>query len=105
MAGADPALDVGRGDHPELPALPGLLVEHLLELVARHLPADHAFPKLHDLVLVGHRRSSSASTLARERAWHASPDRWIVRGGGRWRHPVVGRGCWTAPHAPANLRG
>src|SRR5215207_4744593 len=40
----DPALDVGGGQRPELPALGGVLVEKLLQLVAGELVADHALP-------------------------------------------------------------
>src|SRR5215207_2098248 len=50
-AGPEPALDLDRGDGPELPAGPAVLVEHLLHLVRRHLPADQPFPELDDLVL------------------------------------------------------
>src|SRR5688572_10859986 len=54
--GADPALDLDGGDGLDLPALPGVLVEHTLELARGHLAADEPFANLDDLVLVPHGR-------------------------------------------------
>jgi hypothetical protein len=53
------ALDFDGGDRLELPALSSMLVEHVLELVAGHLAADHALAELdhHVLVAVYHART------------------------------------------------
>src|SRR3954452_11599156 len=53
----DPALHVDRRDRLQLPAVPGLVVEGLLQLVAGHLPAEQTLTNLDDLVLVSHRAS------------------------------------------------
>jgi hypothetical protein len=64
----DAALDFDRGDRPELPALSSMLVEHLLELVAGHLAADHALSKLDHRVLVAVRHATTiAAASARDR--------------------------------------
>src|SRR5215207_3170432 len=49
---ADAALDFDRRERLELPALSSMLVEHLLNLVARHLAADHALAELDHPVFV-----------------------------------------------------
>src|SRR5215212_7694006 len=49
---ADAALDFDRRQRLELPALSSMLVEHLLNLVARHLAADHALAELDHPVFV-----------------------------------------------------
>ena len=48
----DATLDFDRSDRLELPALSSMLVEHVLELVARHFAADHALAELDHCVLV-----------------------------------------------------
>src|SRR5215203_3735103 len=49
---ADAALDFDRRERLELPALSSMLVEHLLNLVAGHLAADHALAELDHPVFV-----------------------------------------------------
>ncbi len=51
-ARSKPALHIRRRDRLELPAMGGMFVEDPLQLVARHLAADHLFPKLHNLVFI-----------------------------------------------------
>ena len=65
----DAALDFDRGDGSELPALSSMLVEHLLELGAGHLAADHALPELDHRVLVPvrHATTIAITPLARDR--------------------------------------
>jgi len=58
-AGSDAALDFDGGDRLELPALGSMLVEHLLELVTRHLAADHALAELDHRVLVAVRHATT----------------------------------------------
>jgi hypothetical protein len=55
----DAALDFDGGDRLELPALGSMLVEHLLELVAGHLAADHALAELDHRVLVAVRHPTT----------------------------------------------
>jgi hypothetical protein len=55
----DAALDFDGGDRFELPALSCMLVEHLLELVAGHLAADHALAELDHRVLVAGRHATT----------------------------------------------
>ena len=64
-AGADAALDVGAGDGPQPPALRGVLVEQLLEVLPGDLPADHLLAQLHDPVLVCHAPTRSRPARAR----------------------------------------
>ena len=51
-ARTDAALDFNGCDRLELPALGSLLVEHILELFARHFAAEHALAKLDHRVFV-----------------------------------------------------
>jgi hypothetical protein len=53
------ALHFNGGDRLELPALSCILVEHLLELVAGHLAADHALAELDHRVLVAVRHATT----------------------------------------------
>jgi hypothetical protein len=55
----DAALDFDGGDRFELPALSCMFVEHLLELVAGHLAADHALAELDHRVLVAVRHATT----------------------------------------------
>jgi hypothetical protein len=55
----DASLDFDGGDRLELPALSSMLVEHLLELVAGHLAADHALAELDHRVLVAVRHGTT----------------------------------------------
>ena len=55
----DAALDFDGGDRLELPALSSMIVEHILELVAGHLAADHALAELDHLVLVAVRHATT----------------------------------------------
>jgi hypothetical protein len=55
----DAALDFDGGDRLELPTLSSMLVEHVLELVAGHLAADHALAELDHRVLVAVRHATT----------------------------------------------
>jgi hypothetical protein len=64
-ARTDAALDFDGGDCLELPALSSMLVKHLLELIAGHLAADHAFAELDHCVLVAVRHATTiVATMA-----------------------------------------
>jgi hypothetical protein len=55
----DAALHFNRRDRLELPALSSMLVEHVLELVAGHLAADHALTELDHRVFVAVRHTTT----------------------------------------------
>ena len=55
----DAALDFDGGDRLELPAVSSMLVEHLLELGAGHLAADHALAELDHCVSVAVRHATT----------------------------------------------
>src|SRR4051812_2632758 len=60
-AGTHPPFHLNSRDALELPPLRCVLIEDLLQLVARHLPADHAFAQFDNLVLECHTPMPSAS--------------------------------------------
>src|SRR5829696_3847038 len=53
----DAALDFNGSDRLELPALGSVLIEHILELLAGHLAAEHALAELDHRVLVSIRHA------------------------------------------------
>src|SRR6185436_3350443 len=57
----DATLHLRRGDRLQPPALRRLLVEDVLQLVARHLAAEHLLADLHDLVCVSHATDRTGS--------------------------------------------
>src|SRR2546426_9049067 len=94
-AGADTPLDVGGGDRLQAPAVLGMLVENLLQLVAVQRVTDQRLPETDDLVLVGvavaHTCVPSGVLLhCPGPANHAA--RRATLAGGRARRPPQGRG-------------
>ncbi len=91
----DAAPDLDGGDRPELPALSGMLVENLFEVVAGHLAADHALAELDHRVLVAVRHATTI--VAASRLTSASPD-------GRLLEPSASAGIGTLTNPSRSRR-